>query len=61
MSADFSGTPYTPIDEPKKDNKKTIIIIVVVLVLLCCCCVAGVLLAWNFGDQVLNWFNGVTY
>jgi len=53
MSADF-GTPITPMEEPKKKSNQTlIIIIVVVVVLLCCCCVAGVV-AWQFGDQILQ-------
>jgi hypothetical protein len=60
MSADFSGTPISPMDEPKKKSNTTLIIIIVVVVLLlCCCCVAGGLL-WNYGDQLLQYF-GYTY
>lgn len=53
-------TPITPLpSEPKKSNTNLIIIIVVVVVLLCCCCGLA-LLAWFYGDQVINQFNSST-
>lgn len=45
---------YTPAAEaPKKNNTTLIIIIVVVVVLLCCCC-CGAVLAWQYGDLLLQ-------
>lgn len=43
------GTPPAP--APKKNNT-ALIIGIVVAVILCCCC-AAVLIAWNYGDQLL--------
>ena len=56
MASDF-GTPITPDELPKKDNKNMIIIIVVVLVLCCCCVVVGGgagMWLWNNGDALLD-------
>ncbi len=55
MAQDF-GTPggsLPPEAAPKKTNTTLIIIIVVVVVLLCCCCLALVL-AWQYGDQIME-------
>jgi flagellar basal body-associated protein FliL len=55
MNADFNA-PVSPMQEPPKKNNTMIIIIVVVVVLLCCCCVGGIL-AWNYGDMLLDALN----
>ena len=57
--ADY-GTPITPVEEEKKDNTVWIIVIVLIALFLCCCCLLFVILAWNFGDQVLNEWENLT-
>jgi hypothetical protein len=39
----------------KNKNSQIIIIVVVILLILCCCCtVMGLVLAWFYGDAVLE-------
>lgn len=54
MSADFSGTPISPMEEPEKKNNTTLIIIIVVVVILLCCCCAAAGILWQFGDVILE-------
>lgn len=55
MTDDF-GTPYTPVETPPKSRNNLVIGIIVVLVVLCCCCfLSASILAWNFGDAVMNY------
>ncbi|MCS6907027.1 MAG: hypothetical protein RML93_03975 [Anaerolineales bacterium] len=46
-------TPFPPVEEKKKRNT-TLIIIIVILALLCCCCVVLGVLAYQFGDQIIQ-------
>ncbi len=56
--------PYEDQSAQKKNQNNTlIIVVVVVLILLCCCCtVVGLVLAWFYGDAVLEMLGiGLTY
>jgi hypothetical protein len=45
---------YTPAAEaPKKNNTVLIVVIVIAVVLLCCCC-CSLVLAWQYGDAILQ-------
>jgi len=50
--------PPTIDGQPKKNNT-TLIIAVVAVVVLCCCCI-GLVLAWQYGDTILQSLN-ITY
>jgi len=52
MAEQFDAS-LPPLEEPKKKNT-TLIIVIVVLVVLCCCCIGGVVVAWQFGDKILD-------
>ena len=54
MTDDF-GTPVTPVAPPKKNNQTWLIVIIVLVVLCCCCALLSGILAWNFGDYVMQW------
>jgi hypothetical protein len=43
----------TPLPEAPKKSNTGLIIGIVVAVVLCCCCVVAVV-AWQFGDQILQ-------
>jgi len=45
-----------PPEQPKKSNT-WIWIVVAVVVVLCCCCVVGVL-AWQYGDAIMQQLQG---
>lgn len=46
--------PVAPGNVPPKNNNRRIwIIVLIVLVVLCCCCLLALVLAWNYGDQVV--------
>jgi hypothetical protein len=49
------GTPPAPapMSEAPRKNNTALIIGIIVAVVLCCCC-AAVLIAWNYGDQFLD-------
>jgi|GEM_PF-971786 len=51
MTPSFSSPPPSEAP-PKKINLWWIVVIV--LIVLCCCCVVFGVLAWNFGDQILE-------
>jgi len=58
-----SYTPaYTPepippaAPPPKKKSNTWLIVAIVVLVVLCCCCLLSGIVAWNFGDSILQGF-----
>jgi hypothetical protein len=52
MAQDFGATPLPP-EAPRRNNNTVIIIVAVVVVLLLCCCCLGIV-AWNFGDAILQ-------
>ena len=60
--SDFNETvinnPLPPLSEPPKDNRTRNIILGVAgaFLVFCCCCVVFVVLAWNYGDQILSGF-----
>jgi flagellar basal body-associated protein FliL len=54
MTDEF-GTPVTPVAPPKKSSQTWLIVIIVLIVLCCCCALASGILAWNFGDAVMQW------
>ena len=54
MAEEF-GSPAPPSSEGGGRNTTLIIIAVVVLVLLCCCC-SSLVLAWTYGDAVIEFF-----
>ena len=41
---------------PKKKANTWLIVAIVVLVVLCCCCLLSGILAWNFGDSIMQGF-----
>jgi hypothetical protein len=45
--------PGVPPEQPKK-SKKTWIIILVIVLLLCCCVIVLGVVAWQFGDQIMQ-------
>lgn len=50
---DELDTPALPEEGGERRNTTLIIIGVVVLILLCCCC-SSLVLAWNYGDAVIE-------
>jgi hypothetical protein len=48
---DNMGIP--PVEAPANKNR-TLMIVVAVIVVLCCCCIVSLLLAYQFGDQVMS-------
>ncbi len=52
MNDNMPPEPVPAPDQPKKSN--TGLIVAIVLIVLCCLCIGGIVLAWNFGDQVLK-------
>ena len=50
-----SVPPLAPPTPPaKKKTNTALIIAIVVVVVLCCCCILSGILAWYFGDTVLE-------
>lgn len=45
--------PLTPAPEEPKKSNTTLIIAGVAVVVLCCCCI-GLVLAWQYGDQIIQ-------
>jgi hypothetical protein len=56
-SEPFPPEPVPPVAPPPPPKKKTntwLIVLIVVLVVLCCCCLLSGILAWNFGDSIMQ-------
>lgn len=48
--------PAAPLPPAKKKTNTWLIVLIVVLVVLCCCCLLSGILAWNFGDSLMQGF-----
>lgn len=48
--------PAAPLPPAKKKTNTWLIVLIVVLVVLCCCCLLSGILAWNFGDSIMQGF-----
>jgi hypothetical protein len=68
MESQFTPPPEIPVapvlqqvpETPKKNSKTWLIVLIVVLVLCCCCVVILGVLAYNYGDQILQNMNYTT-
>jgi hypothetical protein len=59
--AAYTPEPIPPAAPPEKKKTNTwLIVLIVVLVVLCCCCLLSGILAWNFGDMIIQNM-GITY
>lgn len=59
MEAPINVPPEVPdVSVPQKKNSKTWLIILIIVLVLCCCCTIGaVVIAWNYGDQFMQYVN----
>jgi len=57
MNQDMNSAPTLPPEKPKGSN--TTLIIIIVLVVLCCLCAVAAGLLWQFGDALLEMFQGL--